>query len=74
VLFAAAFSLHMPRRGGTLIMVSGGVLTGFVLFMATNVVKTLGMSETIPVLMAAWMPTGIALLIGVTALLHLEDG
>lgn len=74
VLFAAAFSLRMPRRGGTMIMVAGGVLTGFVLFMATDVVKTLGMSETIPVMMAAWMPTGIALLIGVAALLHLEDG
>jgi lipopolysaccharide export system permease protein len=74
VLFAAAFSLRMPRRGGALIMVSGGVLTGFVLFMATDIVKTLGMSETIPVMMAAWMPTGIALLIGIAALLHLEDG
>ncbi|WP_448192831.1 LPS export ABC transporter permease LptG [Azospirillum sp. sgz301742] len=74
VLFAAAFSLRMPRRGGALIMVAGGVMTGFVLFMATDIVKTLGMSETIPVLMAAWMPTGIALLIGIAALLHLEDG
>ncbi|HYG91441.1 MAG TPA: LPS export ABC transporter permease LptG [Azospirillum sp.] len=74
VLFAAAFSLRLPRRGGTLLMVTGGVLTGFVLFMATDVVKTLGMSETIPVLMAAWIPTGISLLIGIAVLLHLEDG
>lgn len=74
VLFAAAFSLRLPRRGGTMIMVAGGVLTGFALFMATDIVKTLGLSETIPVPMAAWMPAIIALLVGVTALLHLEDG
>ncbi|HYH37792.1 MAG TPA: LPS export ABC transporter permease LptG [Azospirillum sp.] len=74
VLFAAAFSLRLPRRGGTMIMVAGGVLTGFALFMATDIVKTLGLSETIPVPMAAWMPAGIALLIGISALLHLEDG
>lgn len=74
VLFAAAFSLRLPRRGGAMIAVAGGVLTGFVLFMATDVVKTLGLSETIPVPMAAWMPTGISLLIGIAVLLHLEDG
>jgi len=74
VLFAAAFSLRMPRRGGTMAMVTGGVLTGFVLFVTTDVVRTFGMSETIPILMAAWSPAGISLLLGTAALLHLEDG
>ncbi len=74
VLFAAAFSLRLPRRGGTMAMVTGGVLTGFVLFVTTDVVRTFGMSETIPILMAAWSPAGISLLLGTAALLHLEDG
>ncbi|WP_029007095.1 LPS export ABC transporter permease LptG [Azospirillum halopraeferens] len=74
VLFAAAFSLRLPRRGGTMLMVAGGVVTGFVLFVMSDVIKTFGMSETIPVPMAAWMPTGISLLLGIAALLHLEDG
>ncbi|AWK89021.1 LPS export ABC transporter permease LptG [Azospirillum thermophilum] len=74
VLFAAAFSLRLPRRGGTMAMVTGGVLTGFVLFVTTDVIRTFGMSETIPVLMAAWSPAGISLLLGTAALLHLEDG
>ncbi|MGQ9368892.1 LPS export ABC transporter permease LptG [Azospirillum sp. A39] len=74
VLFAAAFSLRLPRRGGTTMMVTGGVVTGFVLFVMSDVIQTFGMSETIPVLMAAWMPTGISLLLGIAALLHLEDG
>ena len=74
VLFAAAFSLRLPRRGGTMTMVTGGVLTGFVLFVLTDVIRTFGMSETIPLMMAAWSPAGISLLLGTAALLHLEDG
>lgn len=74
VLFAAAFSLRMPRRGGIMLMVSGGIVTGFVLFVLTDIIRTFGMSEAIPVLMAAWMPAGISLLLGTAALLHLEDG
>lgn len=74
VLFAAAFSLRLPRRGGTMGMVTGGVLTGFVLFVMTDVIRTFGLSETIPLMMAAWSPAGISLLLGTAALLHLEDG
>lgn len=74
VLFAAAFSLRQTRRGGTLLMVAGGVATGFVLFVMTDVVLAFGLSETIPVALAAWAPAMASLLIGVTVLLHLEDG
>jgi lipopolysaccharide export system permease protein len=74
VLLAAAFSLRHTRRGGTVWMVSGGIVAGFVLFIATDVVLTLGVSETIPVVMAAWTPAFVSLLLGATALLHLEDG
>lgn len=74
VLFAAAFSLRMTRRGGTMLMVSGGVATGFVVFLATDIVRTLGMSEAIPVFLAAWSPAGISLLVASAILLHQEDG
>jgi lipopolysaccharide export system permease protein len=74
VLFAAAFSLRMTRRGGALIMVSGGVATGFVVFLGSDIVRTLGMSEVIPVSLAAWSPVGVALLVSLAALLHQEDG
>lgn len=74
VLFAAAFSLRRTRRGGTLLMVSGGVVTGFALFLLSDVVLAFGLSETIPVTMAAWSPAGASLLMGIAVLLHLEDG
>jgi lipopolysaccharide export system permease protein len=74
VLLAAAFSLRRTRRGGTLMMVGGGVVTGFALFLLSDVVLAFGLSETIPVPMAAWAPAGASLLLGIAVLLHLEDG
>ena len=56
VLFAAAFALRQTRRGGTLTMAVGGVAAGFFIFVMTDVVMALGLSESIPVGMAAWMP------------------
>ena len=74
VLFAATFSLRHTRRGGSLVMIGAGVLTGFILFVLNDVMLALGLAETIPVAMAAWLPAGISLLIGTSLLLHLEDG
>lgn len=74
VLFAAAFSLRQTRRGGTLSMVAGGIGTGFFLFLLTDIVLAFGVSQTIPVPLAAWAPAGASLLIGIALLLHLEDG
>lgn len=74
VLLAAAFSLRQTRRGGTLMMVTGGVITGLTLFVLTDIILSLGSSEAIPIVMAAWTPAGVSLLLGTTVLLHLEDG
>jgi lipopolysaccharide export system permease protein len=74
VLVAAAFSLRMQRRGGTTLMITGGIITGLLLYFLSDVVFALGFSATIPVLLAAWTPAGVSWLIGATMLLHLEDG
>ena len=74
VLVAAIFSLRMQRRGGTTLMIVGGVASGFVLYVVTNIVFALGISAKVPVALAAWTPTGVSLIFGVSALLHLEDG
>jgi lipopolysaccharide export system permease protein len=57
-----------------MMMVTGGILTGFFVFITTDIVLTLGVSETIPVMMAAWTTAAVTLLLGISALLHLEDG
>ena len=74
VLIAATFSLRMQRRGGAALMIAGGVATAFLLFFLSDIVFALGLSATVPVPLAAWTPAGIAMLMGSTLLLHLEDG
>jgi lipopolysaccharide export system permease protein len=74
VLVAAIFSLRMQRRGGAVLMIVGGVASGFILYVVSNVVFALGISGKVPVVLAAWTPTGVSLIFGVSTLLHLEDG
>jgi lipopolysaccharide export system permease protein len=74
VLIAATFSMRLTRRGGTLLLIGAGVLTGFMLFLLTNVVHALGLGASVPVGLAAWTPAGVSLMVGIAMLLHLEDG
>jgi len=73
VLAAAAFSLRSARRarlGGAL---AGGLFCGFLLYILAEVIHALGLSTTLPLFLAAWAPAGISLMLGLTALLYLED-
>jgi lipopolysaccharide export system permease protein len=74
VLIAAAAALRQTRRGGTLVVITVGIFAAFSLFFLGNVVRALGESETIPIMLAAWTPAGLSLLGGIGALLYLEDG
>lgn len=73
-LIAATFTLRHSRWGGTVFIISGGVLTGFVLYFFSDIVFALGLSDRIPVVLAAWTPSGVSALLGLATLLHLEDG
>jgi lipopolysaccharide export system permease protein len=75
VLIAAIFGLRPNlRAGGVLLRVGASVLTGFVLYFFTKVVLMLGMSNTLPPVLAAWSPATVTMLIGASSLFHLEDG
>lgn len=74
VLVAATFSLRMQRRGGAAMLLVSGVLAGFLLYFLSDIVFALGLSAKIPVLLAAWTPTGVSMIFGASMLLHLEDG
>ena len=74
VLIGATFTLRHSRRGAPSHIIGGGVLTGFALYFFSDVVFALGLSDSIPVTLAAWSPSAIALLLGLATLLHLEDG
>jgi lipopolysaccharide export system permease protein len=74
VFIAAPLSLRHARRGGAVYIIAAGVLTGFVLYFMSDLVSALGLSDRIPVVLAAWTPATVASLLGAAFLLHLEDG
>jgi lipopolysaccharide export system permease protein len=74
VLIAASFSLRHPRRGGAIYVIGAGVLTGFALHFFSDVIFAIGLSDRVPVTLAAWTPAVVAALLGMATLLHLEDG
>lgn len=74
VLVAAVFSLRQPRRGKVGILVVAGIISGFLLHFFTDIVHALGSAGTLPVLLAAWSPAIVVIMIGAALLLHLEDG
>ncbi|WP_029014831.1 LPS export ABC transporter permease LptG [Niveispirillum irakense] len=74
VLLAAAFSLRQMRGGGTLQLIGAGVVSALLLFIIKDVIMALGMSGSIPVLLAAWAPAGVTVMLSAAALLHTEDG
>jgi lipopolysaccharide export system permease protein len=74
VVIAAIFSLRMQRRGGVALMIAAGIGTGFALYFLSDVVFALGLAAAIPVVLAAWIPTGVSWMLGASLLLHLEDG
>ncbi|MBI3441400.1 MAG: LPS export ABC transporter permease LptG [Proteobacteria bacterium] len=74
ILLAATFSLRLSRLGGIPYLVVLGVAVGFFIFFLQSILEAFGISQKIPVLLAAWSPAMIGLLLGSAALLHLEDG
>jgi lipopolysaccharide export system permease protein len=74
VLLAAIFSLRQHRRGGVAVTIVAGVLTGFGVFVLSNLVFAFGLSATLPVIVAAWTPALIVAMLAAASLLHLEDG
>jgi lipopolysaccharide export system permease protein len=74
VLIAATFSLRMVRRGGAMAVAGVGVLAGFLVYFASDVIFALGLSGRLPVELAAWTPATVSSLLGFAMLLHLEDG
>lgn len=74
ILLSATFSLRPQRRGRVGLVILAGVLIGFLLYFLSNFVFALGLSAKIPVILAAWAPAGISMLLGFATLLHLEDG
>lgn len=73
-LLAAVFSLRQARRGRTGVLAVFGMVTGFLTYFLTNIIYAFGASGGLPIMLAAWAPALILLMMASALLLHLEDG
>ncbi|MCY1315859.1 LPS export ABC transporter permease LptG [compost metagenome] len=73
-LIAACVSLKFSRFNQSSSVILGGILSGFVLYVVTVLVKAFGSSGIVPPFVAAWLPVVVAMALGSTILLNQEDG
>jgi len=75
ILVASSFYLTTNNRlGGWTTRGIAGIAAGFMLYFFTRVTYALGLSATLPLPLAAWAPATVAGLLGLSYLLHREDG
>jgi len=74
VLIAASVTLRFARFGQVGRLILGGIVSGFLLYTITQVVTSLGSNGIVPPAAAAWSPSIVAILFGITILLYQEDG
>jgi hypothetical protein len=68
-LLAVPFALRLSRQGGVGQLIVVGIVAGFLFYVFNNLVGAMGLSGTLDVALAAWMPALIATLLGVALLL-----
>lgn len=74
IIIAAALALRAPRMQRNWWLVIGTLSVGFLIFFIGDLLEALGISDKLPLFVAAFVPATLSLFIGLTALLYLEDG
>ncbi len=74
IILGAIVSLRPPRSNATTAVILGGIFIGFIIFFVQNFLNAFGMSNQLPVILAAWSPSVISLMIGISILINIEDG
>lgn len=72
-LIAAPFSLQFSRNQGMTRMVMVGITFGFAFYFFTNFISALGIAGGIDIALAAWLPTAIAGLLGLSLFIHFRE-
>lgn len=74
-LIACAFALGMNARvGGTAALMGVGIGTGFALFILSELSTAIARANIVPIIIASWAPSMLAVVFAVTLLLYREDG
>ena len=74
-ILAAAFSLSPNQRQIKIVTrVVIGISTGFLFFFITRITYALGISNILPIILSVWIPVAVFIMIGMSIILHIEDG
>ena len=74
LIIAAPFSVRFIRYEKTNSLVLSGLLSGLFLYTLSNVISAFGSSGVINPVLSAWSPPALAILLGVSALIFIEEG
>ena len=74
LIIAAPFSIRFIRTEKTNSLILSGLLCGLLLYTLSNVISAFGASGSINPILSAWSPPMLAILLGVSALIFIEEG
>ncbi|MFV0322124.1 MAG: LptF/LptG family permease [Alphaproteobacteria bacterium] len=73
-ILGAVLALRPSRRGGGYYVILASIISGFIIWSFSSIVFSLGLEGNIPILIAAWLPAIIALMVAISLILYREDG
>lgn len=74
VILAATCTMSQTNRSGFLKVLAIGLFIAFTLYFFRDIALALGAASNIPPILAAWIPIGVSFMIGLSLLIHQEDG
>lgn len=74
VILAATCTLSLTHRSGFMKVLALGLFIAFTLYFFRDIALALGAASNIPPIVAAWAPIGVSFMIGLSLLIHQEDG
>lgn len=74
VLFAAVFTLKTSGRTSATRAIGAGVICSLLLYFISDVIHAMGLSGSVPAVLAAWSPAALATMLAMAMVFHLEDG
>ncbi len=75
ILVAMAFTVHIRSRHAKVFYAFVGcIFASFLLHIMSDVIMAMGLVGRLPVSVSAWVPGVVVSLLGMAAILHLEDG
>tara|TARA_B100000676_G_scaffold88078_1_gene87860 strand:+ start:1081 stop:2181 length:1101 start_codon:yes stop_codon:yes gene_type:complete len=74
LIIAAPFSVRFIRSENVNYLILSGIVSGLILYTFSNVIFAFGASGNIGPILSAWSPPILAILLGITAIIYVEEG